>query len=131
MAINGYALGGGLEICLACDYRIISDSAVVGLPETSLGIIPGWGGTVRLPRLCGLSTALDWITSARQYPSDTALEMGVVDEIVPLQNLRSKCLEILQAMQNGKIDYRQRIVQKLSTIQQDQIDIDTVIQSYK
>lgn len=131
VAINGYALGGGLEICLACDYRIISDSAVVGLPETSLGIIPGWGGTVRLPRLCGLSTALDWITSARQYPSDTALEMGVVDEIVPLQNLRSKCLEILQAMQNGKIDYRQRRVQKLSPIQQNQIDIDTVTQSYK
>ena len=62
VAINGYALGGGLEVCLACDYRIIAASAAVGLPETTLGIIPGWGGTVRLPRLCGVATALQWTT---------------------------------------------------------------------
>ena len=65
-AINGFALGGGFEICLACDSRVISSKAAVGLPETGLGILPGWGGTVRLPRLAGFATAVQWVTSGNQ-----------------------------------------------------------------
>lgn len=80
-AIHGVALGGGLEIALACDYRIASlDSATkVGLPETSLGIIPAWGGCTRLPRLVGLPTALEVILSARQYPTRQAQKLGLID----------------------------------------------------
>jgi len=59
VAINGYAMGGGLEICLACDFRVMSSVAKIGLPETKLGIIPGWGGTVRLPRIAGADTAIE------------------------------------------------------------------------
>jgi 3-hydroxyacyl-CoA dehydrogenase/enoyl-CoA hydratase/3-hydroxybutyryl-CoA epimerase/enoyl-CoA isomerase len=62
-AINGFALGGGLEISLSCDRRVISSKASIGLPETGLGIMPGWGGTVRLPRLTGFNLALNWIVS--------------------------------------------------------------------
>ena len=61
VAINGFALGGGMEFCLACDYRVASTAAKVGLPETKLGLIPGWGGTVRLPRIAGVDTAVEWL----------------------------------------------------------------------
>jgi 3-hydroxyacyl-CoA dehydrogenase / enoyl-CoA hydratase / 3-hydroxybutyryl-CoA epimerase len=80
-AIHGVALGGGLEIALACDYRIASlDSATkVGLPETTLGIIPAWGGCTRLPRLVGLPAALEVILSGKQYPTRQAQKLGLVD----------------------------------------------------
>jgi 3-hydroxyacyl-CoA dehydrogenase / enoyl-CoA hydratase / 3-hydroxybutyryl-CoA epimerase len=80
-AIHGVALGGGLEIALACDYRIASlDSATkVGLPETTLGILPAWGGCTRLPRLVGLSVALEAILSGRQYPTRQAQKLGMID----------------------------------------------------
>ncbi|MBV8213541.1 MAG: enoyl-CoA hydratase/isomerase family protein [Verrucomicrobia bacterium] len=81
-AIHGVALGGGFEIALACDYRIASvDSATkVGLPETTLGIIPAWGGCTRLPRLVGLPTALEVILSGKQYPTRQAQKLGLVDD---------------------------------------------------
>jgi 3-hydroxyacyl-CoA dehydrogenase/enoyl-CoA hydratase/3-hydroxybutyryl-CoA epimerase len=83
-AINGPALGGGLEIALACDYRIVADlpSARVGLTEVRLGLIPGAGGTQRLPRLVGIARALDLILTARQLAPKRALRAGVVDEVV-------------------------------------------------
>jgi 3-hydroxyacyl-CoA dehydrogenase/enoyl-CoA hydratase/3-hydroxybutyryl-CoA epimerase/enoyl-CoA isomerase len=65
-AINGFAMGGGLECCLACDFRVMSTVAKIGLPETKLGILPGWGGTVRLPRIIGVDEA---VTNARTMPS--------------------------------------------------------------
>src|SRR4051812_38825432 len=64
-AINGYALGGGLELALCCDYRVMSAAAQVGLPEVSLGLFPGLGGTVRLPRIAGLETAIAWIAGGK------------------------------------------------------------------
>jgi 3-hydroxyacyl-CoA dehydrogenase/enoyl-CoA hydratase/3-hydroxybutyryl-CoA epimerase len=81
-AIHGVALGGGLEIALACDYRIASlDSATkVGLPETTLGIIPAWGGCTRLPRLVGLPVALEVILSGKQIPARQAQKLGLVDD---------------------------------------------------
>ena len=82
-AIHGYALGGGLEIALACHYRIAVPSAKVGLPEVLIGILPGGGGTQRLPRLIGPKAALEMITSGRHVPAEEAQKLGIIDELVP------------------------------------------------
>ena len=80
-ALNGAALGGGLEVALACHFRMASAGAQVGLPEVKLGIVPGAGGTQRLPRLIGIMAALDLITSGRSVKADEALKLGIVDDI--------------------------------------------------
>jgi len=82
-AIHGYALGGGLENALACHYRIAVPSAKVGLPEVQIGILPGGGGTQRLPRLVGPKVALEMITSGRHVPAPEALQLGILDEVLP------------------------------------------------
>ena len=82
-AIHGYALGGGLEIALASHYRIAVPSAKVGLPEVLIGILPGSGGTQRLPRLIGPKAAMEIITSGRHVPADEAKRLGIIDELVP------------------------------------------------
>jgi 3-hydroxyacyl-CoA dehydrogenase len=82
-AIHGYALGGGLETALACHYRVAVPSAKVGLPEVQIGILPGAGGTQRLPRLIGPKAALDMIVSGRHVPAEEANALGIIDEIVP------------------------------------------------
>lgn len=82
-AINGFALGGGLELALACTFRIAADSARLGLPETRLGLIPGYGGTQRLPRLIGPSAALELILTGEPVSAAEALRLGLVDRVVP------------------------------------------------
>jgi enoyl-CoA hydratase/carnithine racemase len=82
-AISGFALGGGLELALCCDVRVAGDNARLGLPETRLGIIPGAGGTQRLPRLVGPATAKDLIFTGRQVSADEAHAIGLVDVVVP------------------------------------------------
>jgi 3-hydroxyacyl-CoA dehydrogenase len=82
-AIHGYALGGGLEMALACHYRVAVPSAKVGLPEVQIGILPGAGGTQRLPRLVGPKAAMELITSGRHVPAEEAHKLGIIDEIVP------------------------------------------------
>jgi 3-hydroxyacyl-CoA dehydrogenase len=82
-AIHGYALGGGLEIAMACHYRIALPSAKVGLPEVLIGILPGGGGTQRLPRLAGPKAALDMIVSGRHAPAREAAKLGILDEVLP------------------------------------------------
>jgi len=82
-AIHGYALGGGLENAMACHYRIAVPSAKVGLPEVLIGILPGGGGTQRLPRLVGAQTALELITSGRHVPAPEAARLGIIDEVLP------------------------------------------------
>ena len=96
-AINGIAFGGGLEMGLASDYRVISQSAQVGLPEVKLGLFPGYGGTVRLPRLAGAAVAIDWISSGRPRTADEAVAAGVADEVVAPEGLRSAALARLEA----------------------------------
>jgi 3-hydroxyacyl-CoA dehydrogenase len=91
-AIHGYALGGGLEIALACHYRVAVPSAKVGLPEVQIGILPGAGGTQRLPRLIGPKAALEMITSGRHVPAEEAHKLGIVDEIVPEADLRGAAM---------------------------------------
>lgn len=82
-AITGFALGGGLETALCCDFRVVADNAKLGLPEITLGVIPGAGGTQRLPRLVGPAKAKEMIFSGRMVPAAEALEIGLVDEVVP------------------------------------------------
>jgi enoyl-CoA hydratase/carnithine racemase len=86
-AIHGYALGGGLELAMACDLRVAADNARVGQPEILLGIIPGAGGTQRLARLVGPARAKELIWSGRQVRADEALELGIVDRVVPKDEL--------------------------------------------
>jgi enoyl-CoA hydratase/carnithine racemase len=82
-AINGYALGGGCELALSCDVRFAAQDARLGLPEVQLGIIPGAGGTQRLPRLVGLARARDLVYTGRHVEATEALEIGLVDRVVP------------------------------------------------
>jgi enoyl-CoA hydratase/carnithine racemase len=82
-AINGFALGGGLEVALACDFRYAAQDAQLGLPEIKLGIIPGSGGTQRLPRIVGLAGARDLIYTGRRLPAGEALDIGLVDRVAP------------------------------------------------
>jgi 3-hydroxyacyl-CoA dehydrogenase len=92
-AIHGFALGGGLENAMACHYRIAVPSAKVGLPEVLIGILPGGGGTQRLPRLAGAQAALDMITSGRHVPAPEAATMGIIDEVLPEKaNLRDAAI---------------------------------------
>jgi len=113
VAINGIALGGGLEFCLSCDYRVASTAvSKIGLPETKLGIIPGWGGTVRLPRIAGLDTAVEWIAAGKENTAEQALTAHVVDAIVEPAKLRDAALHTLQQAISGKFDYKARREQK-------------------
>ena len=91
-AIHGYALGGGLEHALACHYRIAVPSAKVGLPEVLIGILPGGGGTQRLPRLIGPKAAMEMIVSGRHVPAAEAKQLGIIDEIVEGKDLRAEAI---------------------------------------
>lgn len=89
-AISGYCLGGGLELALCCDFRIASDTAVLGLPEINLGIIPGGGGTQRLPRLVGKGAALRMIMLGETMDAVSAKNIGLVDSVVPVAELEDR-----------------------------------------
>lgn len=100
--IHGTALGGGFEFALICHYRVAAQSARVGLPEVSLGILPGAGGTQRVPRLTGAPTALDMLTTGRQVAAGEALETGLVDAVVPDGQLREAAIEFARdVVRNG------------------------------
>ncbi len=107
-AINGFALGGGLELALACDIRIAAPNATLALNETSLGIIPGGGGTVRLPRLVGKGIAKDLILTARWVDAHEALRIGLVNAIAPEGRLLETAIEMATKMvANGPIAVEQ------------------------
>ena len=97
-AINGFALGGGLELAMACHIRVASDNAKMGLPEVTLGLIPGNGGTQRLTRLIGKGKALEMIMTADMITAAEALDMGLVNHVVPQENLLARAEEILNKM---------------------------------
>jgi 3-hydroxyacyl-CoA dehydrogenase/enoyl-CoA hydratase/3-hydroxybutyryl-CoA epimerase/enoyl-CoA isomerase len=122
VAINGFALGGGLEFCLACDFRVASTDAKVGLPESKLGLIPGWGGTVRLPRLAGADVAIEWIASGKDQKAEAALKAGVIDGVVNPDRLRDAALNVLQQCIKGDLDYQSRRAQKKAPLQLNNIE---------
>jgi enoyl-CoA hydratase len=93
-AVNGFALGGGLELAMSCHMRIASDNAKMGLPEVTLGVIPGYGGTQRLAQLVGKGKAMEMITSATMMTAEHALQWGLVNEVVPQADLMSKAAEL-------------------------------------
>ena len=100
-AITGYALGGGLELALAADFRVAGDRARVGQPEILLGVIPGAGGTQRLPRLVGPAKAKDIIFSGRMLTAAEALEIGLVDSVVPDESVYAAALDMMKRYASG------------------------------
>jgi enoyl-CoA hydratase/carnithine racemase len=100
-AITGYALGGGLELALAADFRVAGERARVGQPEILLGIVPGAGGTQRLPRLVGPARAKDIIFSGRMLTAAEALEIGLVDRVVPDESVYAAALDMVNRYANG------------------------------
>ncbi len=107
-AINGFAFGGGTELSLACDIRIASSNVLMGLTETSLAIIPGAGGTQRLPRIIGIAKAKELIFTARRFDAQTALEIGLVSKVVAPEELMPAALELAREIaKNGPIGVAQ------------------------
>ena len=111
-AVAGSALGGGFEMALATDYRVLSSKGSVGLPEIKLGICPGFGGTVRLPRLVGADNAIEVIAAAKTLRPDNAFKLGAVDAVVDDDALREQALKLLHNAIDGQLDYRARRAQK-------------------
>lgn len=107
-ALNGYAFGGGMELALCCDFRIVVKDTTIGLTETSLAIIPGAGGTQRLPRLIGQAKALELILTAKRISASEALAYGVVNKVVDKENLLFESFELAKLMiANGPIALQQ------------------------
>jgi enoyl-CoA hydratase len=106
-AVNGFALGGGCELALACHWRYASENAKLGLPEVGLGIIPGYGGTQRLPRIVGLGRALEMIASARPVDAQEAHRIGLVNAVLPPAELLPHCERVAaEVLQRGPVAMR-------------------------
>jgi enoyl-CoA hydratase len=99
--LHGFCLGGGCELALACDLRLAADDLRIGQPEISIGIVPGWGGTQRLPRLTSLGFARDLIYTGRHADAEEARRHGLVDAVHPLPELRARTLELCETL-SGK-----------------------------
>jgi enoyl-CoA hydratase len=97
-AINGYAMGGGMELALSCDIRIAADTASFAQSETSIGLPPGWGGTYRLPKVVGLSKAKELIYTSQRFSAEEALKMGFVSKVVPLDNLKEEAISLAESI---------------------------------
>ncbi|NIS59546.1 MAG: 3-hydroxyacyl-CoA dehydrogenase [Proteobacteria bacterium] len=108
-AINGHCLGGGMEIAMACHYRIAAQGVQLGQPEVRIGLIPGAGGTQRLPRLVGLPDALQMITTGERISAEEGLERGCVDEVVPREHLLEKAFDVARRFISGELDHRNRL----------------------
>ena len=115
-AINGVCLGGGLELALACDFRVMSTAASVGFPEVKLGIFPGFGGSVRMPRVVGVDNAIEWICTGADKKADAALKDGAVDAVVAPEALRDAALAMLKEAISGRLDWKARRAEKLAPV---------------
>ncbi|MBS7616707.1 enoyl-CoA hydratase [Candidatus Bathyarchaeota archaeon] len=100
-AINGFALGGGLELALACDFRIAAEHAELGSPEINLGLIPGWGGTQRLVRIVGLARAKEMVMLGTRFKAEEALKIGLVHKVVHFEKLRDEVRELAKKLSEG------------------------------
>ncbi|MDO3385706.1 fatty acid oxidation complex subunit alpha FadB [Gilvimarinus sp. SDUM040013] len=129
--LNSFTLGGGMELALACDFRIADASLKMGLPETKLGIIPGWGGTVRLPRVAGADTAIEWICSGREHSAKQALKAGVIDAIVEVGGLQESAMGLVREAASGAIDYQSRRQRKVQPLALNAVESPMVFESSK
>jgi len=100
-AINGFALGGGLELALACDFRVAAEHAELGSPEIGLGLIPGWGGTQRVVRLIGLARAKEIVMLGNRLKADEALKIGLINKVVHYDKLRDEVREMAKKLADG------------------------------
>jgi 3-hydroxyacyl-CoA dehydrogenase/enoyl-CoA hydratase/3-hydroxybutyryl-CoA epimerase/enoyl-CoA isomerase len=130
-AINGIAVGGGFEVCLATSYRALAQTAAVGLPETKLGLFPGWGGTVRLSRLSGADTAIEWIAGGESWSGADALKAGAVDAVVAPADLRESALAMLRDAADGRLDWKARRAEKKGPLKLDAIEAGMVFATAK
>ena len=130
-AVNGIAFGGGLEMALATDYRVMSESAQIGLPEVKLGIIPGFGGTVRLPRLIGADNAIEWIASGKPQKADAALKHRAVDAVTAGDELRDAGLSLLKDAIAGKFDWQARRAMKKGPLKLNMVEQMMVFETAK
>lgn len=109
-AVNGFALGGGLELAMSCHFRVASDNAKMGLPEVSLGVIPGYGGTQRLPQLIGKGRAMEMIMTAGMVSAEDAYRAGLVNHVVSQAELLEFCIGIAaRIMKNSPVAIGQAI----------------------
>ena len=122
VAINGFALGGGMEMALSCDFRIATPAARVGLPETQLGIIPGFGGTTRLPRLIGADNAIEWIATAKPQKPEAAQKVGAIDSVVAPEALKDTAIQMVTDAADGKLDWKNRRAIKQSPIKLNKLE---------
>jgi 3-hydroxyacyl-CoA dehydrogenase/enoyl-CoA hydratase/3-hydroxybutyryl-CoA epimerase/enoyl-CoA isomerase len=130
-AINGIALGGGFEMALVCDYRVMSETARIGFPETKLGIIPGYGGTTRLPRLIGADNAIEWIASGKEQDAEQALKNGAVDAVVTPDLLRDAAISLVKQCVDGKLDYEAKRQEKQEPLELNQVEATMVFETAK
>lgn len=121
-AINGAALGGGCEMALVCDYRVAGVSAQIGLPETKLGIFPGFGGSVRLPRLIGIDNALEAIATGKAYRPDAALKLGLVDAVVADELLEQATADLVKKCLLGEFDWQAKRQEKQVPVKLNQLE---------
>jgi len=130
-AINGEAQGGGFEICLASDFRVAAPSARVGLPEVKLGIMPGWGGSVRLPRLIGVDNAVEWMCTGSSKNASAALKDGAIDAVIQDGNLRDAAISIIGQVHAGKMDFSARRAVKTGPLSLSDMERTMAIESAK
>lgn len=115
-AINGAAMGGGTEMTLVCDYRVMAETASIGLPEVKLGIFPGFGGSVRLPRLIGIDNALEIIATGDAQKPEAALKVGMVDAVVPADQLEASAIDLVKKCIAGDLNWQARHQEKLEPV---------------
>ena len=121
-AVNGYALGGGCECVLATDYRLATPDLRIGLPETKLGIMPGFGGSVRMPRMLGADSALEIIAAGKDVGAEQAQKIGLVDGVVKPEKLVEGALAILRQAINGDLDWKAKRQPKLEPLKLSKIE---------
>ncbi|MBL4942656.1 MAG: fatty acid oxidation complex subunit alpha FadB [Colwellia sp.] len=115
-AINGVALGGGCEMTLVCDYRVADTNVSIGLPEVKLGLMPGFGGTVRLPRIIGADNAIEWMSTGKAHRAESALAVGLLDAVVAPEKLKTAAISMLKQAIAGKLDWRAKRQPKLEAL---------------
>ena len=121
-AINGAALGGGCEMTLVCEYRVMGASGQIGLPETKLGIFPGWGGTIRGSRLLGIDNILEAVATAKFYKPDEALKVGFVDAVVADDALVDSAIDLIKKCIKGELDWQAKRQEKLEPVKLNQLE---------